>query len=138
MEKPVLSDPNEYPTDAVLSRCLGRAKPAWDAFRDLLKERYPQLSAEWRYYADGKSWLCKVTRKTTTVSWVSARDKHFTVAVYLKAKAEPLVRASGLARPVKDSFLKSSQKLRAIRVDVRTRPDLDGVRELIDIKLEAK
>lgn len=138
MEKPVLGDPNEFPCDEVLARCLGKAKPAWDAFRTLLKERYPQLVAEWRYYADGKSWLCKLTRKSATVSWVAACDRYFTVACYLNAKAEPLVRDSSLDRALKQPFLRSSQKLRAIRIEVRSRAALDAVRELIDIKLSVK
>jgi hypothetical protein len=138
MDHPLLSDPHEFPGDEVLSRHLGKAKLAWDGFMGLLKGDYPQLSAEWRYYNDGKSWLCKVTRKTTTICWVAVWDRYFTVGFYLNAKAEPLVRAGSLDSALKGSFLHATGKLRSIRVEVRARPALKAVRELIEIKLQAK
>jgi hypothetical protein len=54
MEKPCLNDKNEYPSDKVLSRCLGKAKGVWDSFMDFLDESCPLFSREWRYYNDGK------------------------------------------------------------------------------------
>ena len=52
-----------YPDDEVLSRCLGDAKETWNAFGDLLTDSHPEFLREWRYYKDGSSWLCKVTKK---------------------------------------------------------------------------
>lgn len=140
MDRPCLNNPNEFPDAAVLARYLGGAKSAWDAFMAMLKDDYPQIAAEWRYYNDGKSWLCKVTRKTATVCWVAVRDKFFTAAFYLNAKAEPLVRESSLAEALKDGFLHPDKesKFRAIRVEVRKKSDLHAIKELIEIKLKAK
>ncbi len=140
MERPALNDPDVFPDDRVLSRQLGGARTAWSAFLALLKGEYPQLSHEWRYYNDGKSWLCKVTRQTTTVCWVSVWDKFFTVAFYLNARAEDLVRDSSLAGARKQHFLHpvEKNKLRAIRVEVRKKSDLNDIGELIDIKLKVK
>ncbi|MDI6451015.1 DUF3788 family protein [Anaerobaca lacustris] len=62
MEKPCLSNPDQFPDDEVLSGCLGKAKAAWDSFLSVLVEGSPAFAAEWRYYRDGKSWLYKVTK----------------------------------------------------------------------------
>jgi hypothetical protein len=138
MLRPALNDPSIFPDDAVLAAQLGLSKPAWDDFLLLLKDHAPQLSAEWRYYNDGKSWLCKVTRKATTVLWVAAWDKYFTVASYLNVRAEPFVIASSLSKALKDDFLNSAKKTRAIRVEVRKTAELDTVEELLAIKLKLK
>lgn len=138
MERPCLNDAAEFPDDAVLARHLGAGKPAWDAFLSLLAGEFPQLSHEWRFYNDGKSWLLKVNRKDKTVCWGAVWDKYFTVACYLSAKADPLVRASSLDPGLKQGFLDSKRGLRAIRVEVRHSRDLDAVRELIGIKLKLK
>ena len=138
MDRPVLNDPKEFPDDKVLARCLGPAKSAWDAFIKMLYSDYPLVAVEWRYYNDGKSWLCKVTRKTQTLAWVAAWEKYFSTAFYLNARAEALVRASSLDKALKDGFLNNDKKLRSIRVEVRKKTDLAAVRELLGIKLLSK
>jgi hypothetical protein len=138
MDRPGLNDPEVFPDTTVLSRMLGPAKAVWDTFMEMLQENDPQIAAEWRYYSDGKSWLCKVVQRKTTICWVAVWDKYFSVAAYLNTKAEPLVRASSLPRAVKDSFLQSDKKLRAITIEVRKIPDLEAVRELIGLKMRSK
>jgi hypothetical protein len=140
MDRPYLNDANEFPDAVVLARQLGAAKDAWDAFMALLKKDYPQIAAEWRYYNDGKSWLCKVTQKSKTICWVSVWEKYFRVGFYLNAKAEDLVRNSSLDidKALKENFLTSNKKLRAITIEVRKKVDLNAVEELIGIKLKLK
>jgi hypothetical protein len=138
MDRPCLNDPDEFPGDEVLARHLGPAKPAWDAFLAMLRDDYPQFAAEWRYYNDGKSWLCKVRRKEKTICWVSVWKKFFKASFYLGERAEPLVLASALGQPLKDGYLQCSGKLRPLRVEVCYESSLKQVRELIEIKLKTK
>jgi hypothetical protein len=140
MLRPSLNDPKQFPNDQVLYRQLGKAKPSWIAFLALLKEKAPQLTNEWRYYTDGKSWLFKVNRHATTICWAAVWDKYFTVAFYLNARAEELVRNSSLDLALKQGFLHPAEanKFRSIRVEVRGKSDLNAVEELLDIKLMVK
>ncbi len=140
MLRPSLNDPDVFPSDSVLCRPLGRAKAAWDAFMLLLKNDYPQMSVDWRYYNDGKSWLCKVTLKANTICWVSAWENFFKISFYFTAKAEPAISASGLGAELKYSFLhpKGRCSLRPVVTDVKKKSDLDSIKELIEIKLKAK
>lgn len=140
MPRPSLNDPKQIPNNKVLSAHLGKVKPAWIAFLALLKEKAPQLTHEWRYYNDGKSWLFKVNRHATTICWAAVWDKYFTVAFYLNARAEELVRNSSLDLALKHEFLHpvEANKFRSIRVEVRKKSDLNAVEELLDIKLKVK
>jgi hypothetical protein len=140
MDRPALNDDAVFPDDVVLSRQLGKAKPAWDAFMAMLRQDYPQFSAEWRYYNDGKSWLCKVMRKDKTICWASVWDRYFRTTFYLSSRAEPLVRGSSLDCALKEGFvnLPAGAKFRHICVDVRFLSALKSVKELIEIKLQAK
>lgn len=140
MDRPCLNDPGEFPGDDALARELGKAKAAWDAFLAMLRQDYPAFAAEWRFYPDGKSWLCKVTLKGKTVCWVSVWKRFFRVAFYLTPRAEPLVRCSGLDESLKEGFLHPAKeaRLRPVAVEVCFASSLAAVRELIDIKLKAK
>ncbi len=51
-----LSDPNVYPDDYILKNILGDSYTAYCELLDLFK-RY-EMSPEWRFYQDGKAWLC--------------------------------------------------------------------------------
>jgi hypothetical protein len=140
MQRPSLNDPDEFPSDPVLARQLGRAKPAWDAFTASLAANDPPLSPGWRYYNDGKTWLCKVTLKAKTVFWVSAWDRFFQVSFYFTIKAAAAIDASALDPERKHAFLhpKGKCSLRSIIFEVRKKSDLKPIQELIEIKLKLK
>lgn len=141
MNHPLLNDPNEFPADSVLARYLGSCFSSWTAFMKLLGERFPQAKLEWRYYKDGKSWLCKVAVKKDTLCWVSIWDRFFKTGFYFTAKAEELIKNSALDPALKHSFLHPSEKpgkLRPITIYVRRKIDLGAVKELLVVKLKVK
>ncbi len=140
MEKPCLTDKDEYPDDEVLARCLGSAKRAWDSFAEFLKESYPSLSGEWRYYVDGHNWLYKVTRKTKTVCWVSVYDGEFKTTFYFPDRAEDFITASKLRKEYVDQFLhgKKYGRIRGVTVSVKKPADLNATKILIGIKEQVK
>jgi len=140
MFQSLLNDPNTFPSDSILARPLGRSKPAWDAFMTLLRNDYPQMSVDWHYYDDGRTWLCKVTQKADTIFWMSAWDKFFKISFYFTAAAEAAISASTLDSGLKYSFLhpKGRCSLRPVTTEVRKKDDLKPIRELIEIKLKLK
>jgi len=136
MEKPCLKDKNEYPNDEVLSRYLGEVKDIWDSFIDFLKESYPLFSTEWRYYNDGKNWLCKITKKKKTICWVSVYNNMFKTTFYFAEKAEDLIKSSKLENEYIDQFLNGKKygKIKGITVDIKKLTDLEMTKLLIEIK----
>jgi len=140
MDKPCLINKDEYPDDEVLSRHLGAVKRTWDSFVAFLEENHPSFSREWRYYNDGKSWLCKITKKKKTVCWVSVYDRLFKTTFYLSDRAEDLIVASELTKDYIDQFIhgKKYGKIRGITVAIRKPTDLKATKVLIDIKEQVK
>ncbi len=140
MDKPCLTDESQYPDDDVLKSCLADAKNAWDSFTDLLKENYPAFTGEWRYYKDGKRWLYKLTKKKTTICWISARDGAFKTTFYFGDKAADLITASKLKREYIDQFVQGKRygKIRGITVVVKKPADLNATKTLIAIKEQLK
>lgn len=78
-----LRDKDEFPDEAVLKAVLGRGYAAYLALIELLLEQ--GISHEWRYYNDGKAWLCKTTRKKKTIVWMSARRGFIAATIYFPA-----------------------------------------------------
>ncbi|MCL2677557.1 MAG: DUF3788 domain-containing protein [Clostridiales bacterium] len=67
-----------------MAAALGGSYKAYQA----LAQKLPDfgIEAEWRYYNDGKSWLCKNVHKKKTVFWLSAWDGFFKVTLFFNEK----------------------------------------------------
>jgi hypothetical protein len=140
MERPLLNDQTEYPSDEVLTRCLGKAKPAWDAFAAGIPERLPEASLEWRYYNDGKAWLCKLVRGKKTVCWISVWDKFFKTAFYFTQKSDKDIAALPIPAELKDRYREHAAigKLKPLVIEVKTRKALDPVFVVVKYKAALK
>ena len=140
MEKPVLNNKDEFPDENVLQRYLGKTMTAWNAFMKFIQLEKPDYSIDWRYYNDGKSWLCKVSRKKKTVCWVSVFQEKFKTGFYFTEKAKDLIIASSLNDSCKDQFMNGERigKLIAITVDIRLDEDLKMTKILMGIKEQLK
>ena len=75
-----LTDENIFPNESVLRKALGRS---YNAYLELLKlyDDY-DLVYEWRYYRDGKAWLCKVQKTKRTIVWMSAWKGYMQATIY--------------------------------------------------------
>ena len=140
MEKPILCDPDEYPTDDVLRRHLGRTIASWRAFMAFIGEHKPALSGEWRYYQDGKSWLYKATHKKLTLCWATVFRGKFKTTCYFPDRAESAITGSKLPKRYIDQYLTGHRygKTRAITVEIRKLADLEATRQIIEIRLLVK
>ena len=79
-----LNDPSVYPDEPTLMRILG---PSYGAYSELLQlYKKNGLEHQWRYYGDGKAWLCKVFSKRRTVVWMSAWKDYIQATIYLPEK----------------------------------------------------
>lgn len=68
--KQLLRDPEKIPNACLLKEIL--SGPLFQTYLELQNIfTIIGLSSEWRYYNDGKSWLCKVTHKKKTIVWIS-------------------------------------------------------------------
>lgn len=114
-----LTDKAVYPDEAVLRKVLGRSYSAYCALLELFGRN--GMNHEWRYYNDGKAWLCKVQMKKRTIIWMSAWKGYMQVTVYIPEKY--LERLYAL--PVSDE---TRQKIRATRNVGRSKPCIFEIR----------
>lgn len=75
-----LRDESVYPDERVLKGILGESYPAYGELLRLYDKT--GLKYEWRYYKDGKAWLCKVQKKNKTIVWMSAWQGYMQATIY--------------------------------------------------------
>ncbi|HNW60108.1 MAG TPA: DUF3788 family protein [bacterium] len=140
MEEKVLSDPDQYPSDEIIFAHLGQAKPLWLAFFDHIAQSYPDMTTEWRYYRDGKSWLFKAVLKKRTIFWLSLVPGAFRTTFYYGEKAALEVEASAIPEEFKRQFREGKPfgKIRGLTIVHTTPSDLAVVRILMEIRIRNK
>ncbi len=135
--KSVLTDPEIFPDDSVLEHHLAGVKPLFDRMLQRFQDCDPPLVLEWRYYADGGSWLGKVTARKKTIIWVAVHHHMVRASFYFKKDAVPIIERSGLDeryRPQLEEILRTG-RTKAVTIDIDRPEHLEQMQLLIDIKL---
>lgn len=140
MEQPILTDEKQFPTEEVIYSKLGKSGVLWDSLFEYIHTDYPELSEEWRYYKDGKSWLLKVTKKSKTIFWLSIIKDSFRTTFYFTDKAQDAIKNSSISNDLKENFRKGKRynKIRGITVVFKSKKDIEYAKSLIVIKLSIK
>jgi len=135
----LLRDPDIYPTNEVLKEALSR--DSFEAFEELMQSVSDmQLDGEWRYYRDGKSWLCKVTYKKKTVFWLSVWDKCFKTGLHFTAKNCSGINDLDIDNRIKEEFAQTKLigKLMSLPFDIRKKDQLPDLIKVIEYKKSLK
>ena len=137
LDRPLLNDPDESPDDLLLSRHLGPAKAAWDEFTSGAPAVVDGAEISWRYYLDGKAWLCKVARKGRTICWISVWQNAFKATFYFGEKADADIQRLDIDVSLRQAFASSTRvgKLRPLQVEVRDGTHLADLYTLMRYKV---
>lgn len=140
MEPIVLTDPGVQPTDELIFSIIGENRVYWQNLIDYLYDHHSDISEQWRFYNDGKSWLYRTLRKKKTIYWVGIQKDTFRVSFLIPEKAEQLIETSDLTENVKEEYrnAKRSSFGRAITVVMRTQEDFDNVVKLVELRMKIK
>jgi hypothetical protein len=140
MDQPLLSDKTQFPTEEIIFSHLGKTKNIWIPFFEYLHENHPDISSEWRFYNDGKSWLMKNVRKKKTVFWLSVQKGFFRITFYFTDKTAKAIAGSTLPADIKKQFKEGKQygKIRGLTVLFKYKKDIETAKTLLAIKLSMK
>ena len=148
-EQQLLRDPGIEPTSDVIAEGLGAANKAYAKFIEGLNKY--DVSAEWRYYNDGKAWLGKGLYKWTTARgtkkematfWLSVWDGFFRVSIFIPEKARADAFSLTLDDEVKNMIENSKQmgklKFFPLVFDLRSAELFEDIYALIDFRKTIK
>lgn len=127
----VLNNPDLYPDESVLKEVL--TEGVYNLYTELLtaitSKSVMDLTWEWRYYNDGKSWLCKVVNKKRTIFWLSVWEGYFKVSFYFTEKHKEGIAFLPISESAKNQFIaaKPIGKLIPLTIDVYSEEQLEDV-----------
>jgi len=133
-----LRDESVFPDETVLRNTLGQSYEAYREALDLFQRE--QLNYEWRYYKDGKAWLCKVQKKNKTIVWMSARKGYIQATVYFPLKYLDAVLALDISDNTKEKIVntKNVGKSKPCIFEIRTKEILVDFEKVMKLKIASK
>ena len=140
MDPIVLSDPNIQPTEELVFSVIGENSVYWKQIIDYLYDHHSDISEQWRFYNDGKSWLYRTLRKKKTIFWIGVIKDTFRISFWFGDKAEPVLLASTLPEQIKDEFRNAKRYAhsRVISIEMRSSEDYENVIKLIELEIKLK
>lgn len=135
-----LRDAAIYPTDEVLMDVLGDAFKVYSLFIETISIDPLSLSAEWRYFNDGKAWLAKVQFKKKTILWLSVWDDLFKITFYFTEKNIEAIAGLNISEAIKVEFCKAKPvgRLIPLILEVREIDQMDDLLTLVRFKKSLK
>ena len=131
-------DKSSAPDDAAVAAALGRSKRYWDELVDHLRRVCDEVTLVWKCPAAKYGWSMRLLRKKRVIFYLVPFHKSFGVTFVLGERAYQAVKASKtLPRGVVDIIDRAPKYVegRGFQVPVRHRRDLEGLKELMTIKL---
>jgi hypothetical protein len=140
MERPLLNDKNIPVTDEVLEKTLGEGYQAYREMLELITGDEYGLVPEWRYYNDGKAWLCKMVFKKKTVFWLSVWDGYFKTAFYFVERHLPGIYDLDIDGSIKEELrnVKSFGSLYPVIMRIRKPEQITDLLTIIRYKKSLK
>ena len=133
-----LRDESVYPDEKVLRSVLGKSYKPYTMLLELFKTL--ELNHEWRYYRDGKAWLCKVQKKKRTIVWMSAWKGFMKAMVYFPEKYLERVYELDIHEDTKNRIqsTKNVGKSKPCIFEIRKEGILTDLEKIMNLKIRCK
>ena len=140
MDVQLLREQAIFPSREVLQDVLGKVYDVWAELETKLTQDEFGLTFEWRYYNDGKSWLCKVCLKKKTVFWVSVWEGCFKTSFFFLERHLAGVAELDISEQIKEDFcrMKPIGKLLPMVINIGKQEQLIDLLKIIKFKKKAK
>lgn len=133
-----LHDKDIYPDEAILKAVLGEAYDTYFSLLNLYDEN--GMTHEWRYYNDGKTWLCKVQKDKRTIVWMSAWKGYTKATIYFPEKHIEDIYTLDLSEATKEKIrqTKNTGKSKPCIFEIQNNEILNDFNKVMQFKLTTK
>lgn len=137
MDDKLLKDPEVELSERVLRNEFGRWYSVYSEFVTEIQSDRFSFGTEWRYYKDGKAWLCKIVYKKKTVVWLSAWKTHFKLGFYFTEKSGAGICELEIHKDLKSNYENNKLigRLKPLIVNVSKQSQLGDVYALLNYKI---
>ena len=139
MPSSAFSDKQVEPDDQKLAPVLGKSWPLWAEIKDHVQAVCGQVVEEWKYYGAKYGWTLKTLYKKRNLFCFTPHRASFNVSFVFGDKAVAMIEKSDLPRALVEDIAgaKKYAEGRGLRIEVKTRRDVEHVKKLLAVKVAA-
>mgnify|MGYP003575061250 CR=1 FL=1 len=137
MAASIFNDKFSEPTTQMLSDVIDEAEEYFEAIKTFISDNYGGLTTVWKFYGIKAGWILKLLSKKRNVLFIVPGEKFFEVVFTLGDKAVEEALAAQLSDGIKKNLKETTKYAegRSIRIEVRSKNDLENIIKLIGIKM---
>jgi len=137
MSANVFIDKLAKPNDQALVRALGKTYPLWAEIEKHIATTLGESIEEWKYYGMKSGWTVKTLYKKRNLFFFTACKGYFRIAFVFGDRAVAEIVTSDLPKAMIEEITNAKKYAegRGIRIDVKTRRDVESVKKLIAFKV---
>ncbi len=135
--QPMLNNPDLFPEREVIWAALGDdCYPVFEELMNVFSRPDAGMTITWKYYPDGKSWLCRIMYKKKTVCWLSVWEHYFKISFYFTEKHRSAVAGLGISCKIRDAFEQVSPvgKLVPMILEINSKEHINDVLKIIEFR----
>jgi len=138
METQILTDPKIKPNTNVLEKALGKNYKRYVEFLNEINSQ--NLTVEWNYYNDGKSWLGKILHKKKNLCWLSVWNVGFKLTFLFTEKTIKGINDLDIDDEIKNIAQKTKPtgKLFPILLLIKTKQAMYDGLKILEYKMKLK
>ncbi len=98
------------------------------------------MNHEWRYYRDGKAWLCKVQKKKRTIVWMSAWKGYMKAVIYFPEKYIDGIYNLDISEEMKKKIMETKNvgKSKPCIFEIRDKDLIEEFKKVMQFKIISK
>lgn len=133
-----LHDEDVFPDETVLRGILGKSYVAYIRLLNVFDEH--EMAYDWKYYKDGKAWLCKVQKKTRTIVWMSAWKGYIKATIYIQDKHMDGLFETDISEETRKAIMEAKNvgKSKPCMFEIRDMKSLKDFSTVMEYKIEKK
>ena len=137
MSANVFIDKLPKPDDQALFRALGKTYPLWAEIENHVATAHGRSTQEWKYYGPKSGWSLKTLLRKRNLSFFTPYQGYFRIAFVFGDRAVAEILTSDLPKALIEEVenAKKYAEVGGLRVEVKTRRDVESVKEIITIKV---
>lgn len=140
MDIQLLREEEIFPSEEVLRSVLGQVYDVLAELEARLTQNEFGLTFEWRYYNDGKSWLCKVCQKKKTIFWLSVWEVFFQAGFFFLERHLAEIAELDITEQIKEDFCRAKPigKLLPMIIRINKQEQLADLLKIVKFKKKSK
>ena len=137
MSEVTFNDKNKKPDNKILDDKIGNNFKYWEEIKKHVKEKYDNISEEWKFYGKNYGWQLKTFLKKRNLFFLIPLDNYFKIVFVFGNKAVEEIEKSKISSELIGNVVNAKKYAegRGLLIEVKSKKYIADIKKLIEIKI---